>query len=131
MAQSKLWPRGTLCITIAANIAKTGILAFDACFPDSVVGLVSGEHLVVEYIRFWFVTMEKLIDAAATQVAQKNINLEILDNLTIAIPPRELQASFACRVRRIYEVKRRRTAAKYKCNRMFDCLIQRAFRGQL
>ena len=32
--QSKLWPKGTLCITIAANIAKTGILAFDACFPD-------------------------------------------------------------------------------------------------
>ncbi|WP_219599931.1 restriction endonuclease subunit S, partial [Vibrio parahaemolyticus] len=38
LAQSKKWPAGTLCITIAANIAKTGILTFDACFPDSVVG---------------------------------------------------------------------------------------------
>ena len=38
LRQSKLWPKGTLCITIAANIAKTGILTFDACFPDSVVG---------------------------------------------------------------------------------------------
>ncbi|MEI7609151.1 MAG: hypothetical protein WCJ64_17365 [Rhodospirillaceae bacterium] len=39
LAQSKLWPAGTLCITIAANIADTAILGIDACFPDSVIGL--------------------------------------------------------------------------------------------
>ncbi|EGH1141564.1 restriction endonuclease subunit S, partial [Escherichia coli] len=38
LSQSKLWNKGTLCITIAANIADSGILNFDACFPDSVVG---------------------------------------------------------------------------------------------
>ena len=36
LKQSKMWEKGTLCITIAANIAKTAILEFDACFPDSV-----------------------------------------------------------------------------------------------
>jgi len=41
LKQSKKWPKGTLCITIAANIAKTGILNFDACFPHSVVGFVA------------------------------------------------------------------------------------------
>jgi len=41
LKQSKLWPRGTLCITIAANIAETSILGFDACFPDSVIGFVA------------------------------------------------------------------------------------------
>ena len=42
LAQSRLWPPGTLCITIAANIADTdGILSYEACFPDSVVGFVS------------------------------------------------------------------------------------------
>ena len=40
LAQSAMWSAGTLCITIAANIADSGILTFDACFPDSVVGLV-------------------------------------------------------------------------------------------
>ncbi len=38
LKQSRLWSKGTLCITIAANIADTGVLDFDACFPDSVVG---------------------------------------------------------------------------------------------
>ena len=42
LEQSKLWLQGTLCITIAANIAETAILGFDACFPDSVVGFVGG-----------------------------------------------------------------------------------------
>jgi len=41
LRQSKLWPKGTLCITIAANIAETTILGFDACFPDSVIGFVA------------------------------------------------------------------------------------------
>ena len=38
LEQSKLWPAGTLCITIAANIAETAILGIDACFPDSIIG---------------------------------------------------------------------------------------------
>jgi type I restriction enzyme S subunit len=45
LAQSKLWPKGTLCITIAANIAETGILDFDACFPDSVIGVVVNDDM--------------------------------------------------------------------------------------
>src|SRR3546814_10775390 len=34
LSQSRLWPKGTVCITIAANIAETGLLGMDACFPD-------------------------------------------------------------------------------------------------
>ena len=44
LAQSKLWPAGTLCITIAANIADTAILGLDACFPDSVLGFIANEE---------------------------------------------------------------------------------------
>ena len=41
LAQSKLWEKDTLCITIAANIADTALLAFPACFPDSIMGFVA------------------------------------------------------------------------------------------
>lgn len=56
-AQSKQWPAGTLCITIAANIAQAGILTFDACFPDSVVGFLAheGESNTLYVLGlFWF-----------------------------------------------------------------------------
>jgi len=40
LAQSKLWQPGTLCITIAANIADTAVLKIPACFPDSIIGFI-------------------------------------------------------------------------------------------
>ena len=43
LAQSKMWPIGTPCITIAANIAETAILGIEACFPDSVIGFVADD----------------------------------------------------------------------------------------
>jgi type I restriction enzyme S subunit len=53
LEQSKLWPQGTLCITIAANIAETAILGFDACFPDSVIGFVGDESQCdVRFIKY-------------------------------------------------------------------------------
>ena len=59
LAQSKMWDSGTLAITIAANIAKGGILTFAACFPDSVVGFNPCQSKVnVEYIRFWLSSLQ-------------------------------------------------------------------------
>lgn len=52
LAQSRLWPAGTLCITIAANIAETAILTYPACFPDSVVGFVNdGASVLTRYVQ--------------------------------------------------------------------------------
>lgn len=73
--QSKKWPAGTLCITIAANIAKTGILTFDACFPDSVVGFRAKESAVVEYVRVWLSFLQKALEDSAPESAQKNMGL--------------------------------------------------------
>lgn len=84
LAQSKLWPKGTLCITIAANIAETGFLGVDACFPDSVVGFKSFESIVdKKYIDYFFRYAKRKISAWAPATAQKNINLTILENLVI------------------------------------------------
>lgn len=91
LAQSKLWPAGTICITIAANIAESGILSFDACFPDSVVGLVPDKEVVGEYIEFFVRTARNELDAYAPATAQKNINLEILESVAIPIPSTEEQ----------------------------------------
>ena len=85
LAQSRLWPKGTLCITIAANIAETAILGIDACFPDSVVGFIpQNEDVAVEYIEFFFRTAREDLDRYAPATAQKNINLAILE--TVSVP---------------------------------------------
>ena len=94
LAQSKMWPKGTLCITIAANIAQTAILGFDSCFPDSVVGFISGKEVTQIYVHYWFGFFQKILEEQAPQVAQKNINLRILSDLQVMVPPMELQDQF-------------------------------------
>lgn len=83
LAQSKLWPNGTLCITIAANIAETAFLGIDACFPDSVVGFVPNECVLLEYIRYFIESQKIRLWAYAPATAQKNINLDTLENLIV------------------------------------------------
>lgn len=94
LRQSKMWKEGTLCITIAANIAQTAILAFDACFPDSVVGFVPNKSISAVYMHYWFGFFQKILEEQAPQVAQKNINLKILSELDVMVPPIELQDEF-------------------------------------
>ena len=101
LAQSRLWNSGTLCITIAANIAQTSILTFDACFPDSVVGFVANERTIPVFIHFWFAFFQHILEAQAPQVAQKNINLKILSELNVIEPPIALQSEFAAFVARV------------------------------
>ena len=84
LSQSKLWPAGTLCITIAANIAETCFLGVDGCFPDSVVGFTPNKEIIdKEYVRFFIESSKLKIAAFAPATAQKNINLTTLENLVV------------------------------------------------
>ncbi|WP_051197529.1 restriction endonuclease subunit S [Flavobacterium soli] len=92
LAQSKLWPKGTLCITIAANIGETAILDFDACFPDSVVGLLPKDGILFnKYLNYFFISFKQKLEELAPATAQKNINVDILEKINIPIAPFEEQ----------------------------------------
>ena len=86
LAQSKIWPAGTRCITIAANIAETAFLSFDACFPDSVVGFTMNRNLLnPDYVYYFFEYVQERLESYAPATAQKNINLQILNEVLIPI----------------------------------------------
>ncbi len=88
VAQSRVWPKGTMCITIAANIADTGILGFTACFPDSVVGFIPLDaNIEAQYFEYFIRTAKEHLEDFAPSTAQKNINLEILGKLLVPLPP--------------------------------------------
>lgn len=87
IAQSRVWPPGTVCITIAANIAKTAITTFDCCFPDSIVGLTPVPAIDPYWIHIWIKTIQQHLERFAPATAQKNINLEVLDAVMVPLPP--------------------------------------------
>lgn len=87
LRQSRLWPKGTLCITIAANIAETAILGIDACFPDSIVGFLADESSCdVKFVEYFMRTAQDDLERFAPSTAQKNINLETLRVVSIPLP---------------------------------------------
>jgi type I restriction enzyme S subunit len=92
LSQSKLWPKGTLCITIAANIAETAILDFDACFPDSVIGVVADPLKAnTRFIEYQLRVAKAQLQAEGKGSAQDNINLGTFETHTFFFPPPRIQ----------------------------------------
>lgn len=128
LAQSYKWPAGTLCITIAANIADSGILAFDACFPDSVVGFVPDPILGnAKYFEYFVRTAKANLLEFAPATAQKNINLEILESVLIPLPPLNEQRRIVARVDELMSLcdrlERSLTDGEKHRSRLLDALI--------
>lgn len=92
LAQSKLWDAGTLCITIAANIAETAILGYPMCFPDSVVGFSAFPSESSEkFMHYVFTYIRNSIQNSVTGSIQDNINIDYLSQLDFKVPPKSYQ----------------------------------------
>ena len=92
LKQSKLWPTGTLCITIAANIAETAILSYPMCFPDSIVGFNANPEKSSElFVYYFFEYIKKEIQKSASGSIQDNINIDYLSKMRIKVPEKDYQ----------------------------------------
>lgn len=93
LQQSKQWEKGTLCITIAANIAETGLLGFDACFPDSIIGFVANpKFAITEYVYYYLNSIKDYLANKSYGSAQDNLNLSTFSSLKIPVPSLEIQS---------------------------------------
>ena len=96
LSQSKLWQPGTLCITIAANIADTGILSIPACFPDSVMGFIPYKEVSdVRYVKYCFDILQRECKAISVGAAQDNLSWDKLSRIQFPCPPLETQQKIA------------------------------------
>lgn len=136
LKQSKLWPSGTLCITIAANIADTAILSYPACFPDSVVGFIADQEKAnTKYVKWLIESIASDLERFAPATAQKNINLAILDEIELAIPSPAEQAAAVTQGQKLLEcateVESRISKVLEQTTLMEKSLFSKAFRGEL
>ena len=90
--QSKRWNKGTVCITIAANIAELAILDIDACFPDSVIGAFPNSEITSsEYLFYLLNFFQKKIKGKSKGSAQQNINLATFSDEVFPFPALKVQ----------------------------------------
>ena len=136
LAQSKLWPSGTICITIAANIAETGVLTFDACFPDSVIGLVVNEKIADrDFIEYLLQSFKVRIQALGKGSAQANINMGTFENELFPFPSVTEQKAIVQKLDALSaETKKLEAIYNQKINDLEELkksVLQKAFSGQL
>ena len=136
LKQSRLWKKGTLCITIAANIAETAILGFDACFPDSIVGFITEpHHCDINWIEFFIRTAKENLERYAPATAQKNINVEILSDLAVPLPSLAEQNKIVEEVELIFSIadqlEKTINANIKRAERLRQTILKQAFEGKL
>lgn len=82
---SKCFPKGTLTMTIAANVGDAAILGFDAFFPDSVVGFIPNADINDEYLYYIFKAMKSEFVRTAIKSTQLNLNVERIRDLFVPV----------------------------------------------
>ncbi|MDO8778507.1 MAG: restriction endonuclease subunit S [Burkholderiaceae bacterium] len=136
LAQSKLWPKGTICITIAANIAETGILDFDACFPDSVIGIVpSPKEAITGFVEYLLQSFKVRLQSLGQGSAQANINMGTFENEKFPFPSVSEQKQIVVKLDALStETQRLESLCQRKLQALDDLkksLLHRAFNGDL
>jgi len=136
LSQSKLWAEGTLCITIAANIAETCFLGIEACFPDSIVGFTTYPKIIdSKYVDYFIQSTKAKITAFAPATAQKNINLETLENLLVpyclAEEQEEIVQEIESRLSICDQLEATITENLQKVEALRQSILKQAFEGKL
>ncbi|QDT34820.1 restriction endonuclease subunit S [Thalassoglobus polymorphus] len=136
LAQSKLWPAGTLCITIAANIAETAILTFDACIPDSIIGLVCDPTKAnADYVEYLLQFFKTVLQSQGKGSAQDNINMGTFERNEFPFPSISEQERIVEVLSTLSEQKSQLEAIYQQklanLDELKQSLLQKAFTGQL
>ncbi len=136
LAQSKLWPKGTICITIAANIAETGILDFDACFPDSVIGIVPNpKDAITGFVEYLLQSFKVRLQSLGQGSAQANINMGTFENEKFPFPSVGEQKQIVAKLDALSAETRRLESLYQRKRQALDdlkkSLLHQAFSGLL
>jgi len=128
---SKVFPAGTILITIAANIGFTGILEFDSACPDSLIGLTPSNRVSAEFLQYYLSTQQPEMDRLAPRGTQKNINIQFLKPWPVRLPSREEQVGIAECLGTVDTKLRNATKKKNTLTDLFRTLLYQLMTAQI
>jgi type I restriction enzyme S subunit len=95
LSVSKIFPKGTLIMSIAANIGDLAILDFDSCFPDSIVGFTPLEGVFLDFFYYQLTAQREEMLNLSTMNTQLNINVDRIGTMKALFPPNQEQVRIA------------------------------------
>ena len=95
-SSTKLFSKGTLLYTIFATLGEVAVLNIDACTNQAIAGItIESEVVDKEYLYFYLNSLKEHVNNIGRGVAQNNINLSILREMEVPLPPRAEQERIA------------------------------------
>jgi type I restriction enzyme S subunit len=135
LAISKKFPRGTVLISIAATIGSVGILDFDCCVPDSIVGVTPRPQTDSEFLYHYLGYLRGHFEEIAPQSAQKNINLGILTKVPVPklalAEQRRIVAELDALQGEVDALKRLQAETAAELDALLPSILDKAFKGEL
>ncbi len=131
VAISRVFPAGTILITIAANIGFTGILQFDSACPDSLIAITPSQAVGVEFLEYFLQTQQSEMDRLAPKGTQKNINIQFLTPWPIVIPSLDEQSEIVAileAIDRKIDLHRKKRAV---LDDLFKALLHKLMTGEI
>jgi type I restriction enzyme, S subunit len=133
---SRLFPKGSLVITIAANIGAVGILNFDSCMPDSLVGVIpKPETADTDFLYHALLYIRSHLQSIAPQAAQANLKLSLLSPTEIPCPSlekqRQLASTLSTKIEQSEILQKSLQSQLDTINQLPAALLRRAFNGEL
>lgn len=86
-SSTKIFPKGTILFTIFASIGKVGVLNIDACTNQAIAGITPVEEIEHKFLTYSLIELSEILKNEGKGIAQKNINLTILKDLNVPLPP--------------------------------------------
>ncbi len=130
LSVSKMFSRGTIFMSIAANVGDVAISTFDAACPDSVVTVTPKNGADSEWLFQILRHSKKRLSSLATQNAQANLSLEKITPFKVPVPPLPEQRRIASILRTwdeaLEKLKALRAAKERRLNGLAEILLVRA-----
>ena len=131
LSVSKKFEKGTILITIAANIGFSGILETDMACPDSLIGVTCNDYNHNIFLQYLFEIEQPKMDYLAVAAAQKNINLEFLSPYKFTIPSLTEQQKIASFLSAVDEKIQQLTKKKELLEEYKKGVMQKIFSQEL
>ena len=102
-SSAKMFERGTIIFSIFATIGKVAILDIDATTNQALVGLKNNNQIDKTFLVYALTELSEIISNLGKGVAQKNINISILKEVKIPLPPLEEQKQIAEKLDKLFD----------------------------
>ena len=92
-SSAKMLTKGTILYTIFATLGEVAILDIDACTNQAIAGIniKNTDILINDFLYYFLMSKKDYVNNIGRGVAQNNINMSILRNIDIPLPPIDIQ----------------------------------------